>query len=280
MSSTPPRGTTPLPGGGQQRLTSPLSPTSSRFTTGTASLNIPWQTTATSSAEAMVANAAIEDAMTQNGALGFSASTSPQPTPDVNVITSGGSSALVSNAELPQTQVPRSASNYNKESGKKSSSKTNEEEKVDPLLPMPGEEPVILGVCAMDVKARSKAMREILTRLVEIEKGGVNVKLFGDMVILEEGTFRSLLFYYELNVELMDGWLAGRHYTLASRRCSHFILLQGFPIGESDSLHSITQHYPPTTHLDQLARHASALMGPSVGTGDSGPYWCPDAYAC
>ncbi|KAJ9117698.1 hypothetical protein QFC24_006412 [Naganishia onofrii] len=186
MSSTPPRGTTPLPGGGQQRLTSPLSPTSSRFTTGTSSLNIPWQTTATSSAEAMVANAAIEDAMTQNGALGFSASTSPQPTPDVNVITSGGSSTLVSNAELPQTQVPRSASNYNKESGKKSSSKTNEEEKVDPLLPMPGEEPVILGVCAMDVKARSKAMREILTRLVEIEKGGVNVKLFGDMVILEE----------------------------------------------------------------------------------------------
>lgn len=41
----------------------------------------------------------------------------------------------------------------------------------------------------MDVKARSKAMREILTRLVEIEKGGVEVKLFGDVVILEEGTF-------------------------------------------------------------------------------------------
>jgi len=47
--------------------------------------------------------------------------------------------------------------------------------------------PVVLGVCAMDIKARSKAMREILTRLVEIEKGGVDVKLFGDVVILEEG---------------------------------------------------------------------------------------------
>jgi inositol hexakisphosphate/diphosphoinositol-pentakisphosphate kinase len=48
---------------------------------------------------------------------------------------------------------------------------------------------VVLGVCAMDVKARSKAMREILTRLVDIERGGVDVKIFGDMVILEEGEF-------------------------------------------------------------------------------------------
>jgi len=42
----------------------------------------------------------------------------------------------------------------------------------------------------MDVKARSKAMREILTRLVDIEKGGVDVKIFGDVVILEEGMHR------------------------------------------------------------------------------------------
>lgn len=47
--------------------------------------------------------------------------------------------------------------------------------------------PVVLGICAMDVKARSKAMREIITRLVDIEKGGVEVKIFGDVVILEEG---------------------------------------------------------------------------------------------
>jgi len=32
-------------------------------------------------------------------------------------------------------------------------------------------------------------MREILTRLVEIENGGVEVKIFGDVVILEEGEF-------------------------------------------------------------------------------------------
>lgn len=56
-----------------------------------------------------------------------------------------------------------------------------------------GKTPVVtLGVCAMDVKARSKAMREILTRLVEIERGGVDVQIFGDVVILEEGEFRCL----------------------------------------------------------------------------------------
>ena len=47
--------------------------------------------------------------------------------------------------------------------------------------------PVILGVCAMDVKARSKAMREILTRLVERSNGAIEVKVFGDKVILDEG---------------------------------------------------------------------------------------------
>jgi hypothetical protein len=47
--------------------------------------------------------------------------------------------------------------------------------------------PIVLGVASMDVKARSKAMREILTRLVEMEGGGVDIKIFGDKVILDEG---------------------------------------------------------------------------------------------
>ncbi|KAJ7180047.1 cortical actin cytoskeleton protein asp1 [Mycena crocata] len=38
----------------------------------------------------------------------------------------------------------------------------------------------------MDVKARSKAMREIVTRLVERASGGIEVKVFGDKVILDE----------------------------------------------------------------------------------------------
>jgi hypothetical protein len=65
----------------------------------------------------------------------------------------------------------------------------------------------------MDVKARSKAMREILTRLVEIEKGGVEVKLFGDVVILEEGEVPAYMV------------LILRHHPLASCRCSHLFLL-------------------------------------------------------
>ncbi|KAF8914584.1 histidine phosphatase superfamily-domain-containing protein [Mucidula mucida] len=38
----------------------------------------------------------------------------------------------------------------------------------------------------MDVKARSKAMREILIRLVERARGAIEVKVFGDKVILDE----------------------------------------------------------------------------------------------
>lgn len=38
----------------------------------------------------------------------------------------------------------------------------------------------------MDIKARSKAMREILTRLVERTRGAIEVKVFGDKVILDE----------------------------------------------------------------------------------------------
>jgi len=48
---------------------------------------------------------------------------------------------------------------------------------------------VVVGVCAMDVKARSKAMREILTRLVARGRGSIDVKIFGDKVILDEGRF-------------------------------------------------------------------------------------------
>jgi inositol hexakisphosphate/diphosphoinositol-pentakisphosphate kinase len=41
----------------------------------------------------------------------------------------------------------------------------------------------------MDIKARSKPMREVLTRLVERSRGAIKVKVFGDKVILDEGGY-------------------------------------------------------------------------------------------
>ena len=70
----------------------------------------------------------------------------------------------------------------------------------------------------MDVKARSKAMREILTRLVDMERGGVDVKIFGDPVILEEGGSHIFL---DRPVLTSDG----RYTSLATCGRAHILLL-------------------------------------------------------
>ena len=51
-----------------------------------------------------------------------------------------------------------------------------------------------IGVCALDVKARSKASRNILTRL---QSGGeFEVVIFGDKVIFDEGKVGDLCDLY------------------------------------------------------------------------------------
>jgi hypothetical protein len=51
---------------------------------------------------------------------------------------------------------------------------------------------IVIGVCAMDLKARSRAMQEILTRVVDRGGSLVEVKVFGDKVILDEGPYSPL----------------------------------------------------------------------------------------
>ncbi|KAG9317308.1 histidine phosphatase superfamily-domain-containing protein [Chiua virens] len=77
---------------------------------------------------------------------------------------------------------PRSSSIITRSSSRSSiASHSDVFQQHDPPRP-----PVILGICAMDIKARSKPMREILTRLVEWSRGAIEVKVFGDKVILDE----------------------------------------------------------------------------------------------
>lgn len=138
------------------------------------------------------------------------------------------------------------------------------------------EPPVVLGVCAMDVKARSKAMREILTRLNQIQDGGVEVKIFGDVVILEEGRFeimhvrcdgrrrnqrrqppsRQPAFASYIRMELQ---LTRRHRALAAVRCAHLVFLHRLSAAEGARIH--TDPRPHAANQHKFARDAEPSLG-------------------
>ena len=70
----------------------------------------------------------------------------------------------------------------------------------------------------MDIKARSKPMREILTRVVDRTRGQVEIIIFGDKVILDEGEIYAFAPVPKEEPTLMISqmWRTGRVVTFSS----------------------------------------------------------------
>lgn len=77
----------------------------------------------------------------------------------------------------------------------------------------------VIGVAAMEAKARSKPMRNILQRL--LDSPDFDTVIFGDKVILDEGILISI----SININIIELY---SHRELATVRLSYILLLNWF----------------------------------------------------
>lgn len=122
----------------------------------------------------------------------------------------------------------------------------------------------------MDIKARSKAMREILTKLVERARGAIEVKVFGDKVILDEGKPSTLPLLHKIKEKITPI----RRRKLATMRCSYILLLDRLPTRQSHFLREA-----PQTLLHQRPPTPGAPVGQTTCWRNSRSSWGPNSNA-
>ncbi len=146
-----------------------------------------------------------------------------------------------------------------------------------------------LGVCALDVKARSKPSRNILTKLQA--NGDFEVIVFGDKVILDEEVenwplcdflisffsdgfpLDKAIAYEKLRKPFCVNDLSMQKILWDRRLCSRVLDMQGVPTPERLE---VNRDGGPTLESAELARHLQRmsgvkLVGPDDGTGGGMP---------
>ncbi|KAF8529126.1 cortical actin cytoskeleton protein asp1 [Hysterangium stoloniferum] len=118
----------------------------------------------------------------------------------------------------------------------------------------------------MDVKARSKAMREILTRLREMSRGAIEVKVFGDKVILDEDVENwprcdVLISFFSADFPL---WKAASYVKLRRPFCINDLPAQSL-LWDRRLVNAILDHLNvPTPRRFEVSRDGGPQLHPEV----------------